>query len=182
MTCMSICKLVKLCNNAPGFHGFTEFRTLFTCVHYALAATKSGSQAQIGHSYMDNHRHFTPALVSEQPYGGHVCSPDRYMANVPYQTRSFSMSAVSCTQAGGFQDDEDETVSSSSAQDVQLALEEAMLEAYRLLQDGKVEQAELLVTDGPPPPFCRSEQSSLNHVTRLEPFTFSLLTTSLLSI
>lgn len=58
------------------------------------------------------------------------------------QWRSFVASALSLNEAGTFKDGELE------GGDVQAALEEAIVEAYRLLESDKVEQAELLVTDG----------------------------------
>ena len=78
---------------------------------------------------------------------------------------SYNISNVRCFSTGlgrGFIDDDrdiDDTGdndfesaqaldNSNSIEDVQIALEHAMVEAYRLLQEDKVELAELLVTEG----------------------------------
>ena len=65
--------------------------------------------------------------------------------------RYFSYSTICKEESSGLDGRLRDDAGGNSIEDVQTALEHAMIEAYRLLEDDKVEQAKFLISEGP---FC----------------------------
>lgn len=158
-----VARLPAARDSIGGFASLEQFATRCTASAIDLAILHS-RETYTDHLHPLQRASSTSSRENEQPIALHACckleAPAiRPSPQIPYIASRHFQTSASVRQDSGSPDETNHEADTQAHLQLQEALERAIIEAYRLLQEDNVERAEFLVREGPPPSLDTRDKS-----------------------